>query len=292
MTTAEPASIALDANGVRFAALSWSPDGDHDAPLALLLHGYPDTAWTWRHLGPALAARGWRAVAPFTRGYAPTGLAPDDRYRASDLADDAVALHAALGGDERAVLVGHDWGAVTAWAIAARGRQPFARIACMSVPPTPAILRPFRSPRTLPMGLRQLRMSWYMAYNQLPVEGTLDRAILALWRAWSPAYDGAEDAARALEALPDHAHRRAALRYYRNNLQGGAIEGFTTRPRHPALYLHGGADGCMQAALAGLYADDYPAGSVVEIVDGLGHFLHLEEPQRVNARILAWLDAA
>ena len=68
----------------------------------------PDTAWTWRHLGPYLAERGHRVVAPFLRGYAPSGLA--DSYHVGALMADAVALHAELGGDERTVLVGHDWG--------------------------------------------------------------------------------------------------------------------------------------------------------------------------------------
>jgi hypothetical protein len=64
-----PAHLSVSASGVRFGALAW---GDPGAPLALLVHGYPDTAWTWRHVRPHLAERGWRAVAPFTRGYAPT----------------------------------------------------------------------------------------------------------------------------------------------------------------------------------------------------------------------------
>jgi pimeloyl-ACP methyl ester carboxylesterase len=67
--------LRIDANGLTFAAFAW---GEPDAPLALLVHGYPDTAHTWRHLGPELAETGYRAVAPFTRGYAPTDLAPND----------------------------------------------------------------------------------------------------------------------------------------------------------------------------------------------------------------------
>lgn len=109
-----PEELTIHARDMDFAALAW---GDADDPLALLVHGYPDTAWAWRHLGPYLAERGWRAVAPFTRGYAPTNLAPDDRYRVSDQAADLIALDEALGGDERAALVGHDWGAVATWQI-------------------------------------------------------------------------------------------------------------------------------------------------------------------------------
>ncbi|MES4793201.1 MAG: alpha/beta hydrolase, partial [Chloroflexota bacterium] len=104
----------MTANGVEFAYLTAG-----DGPLALLLHGFPDTAHTWRHLLPELAAAGFRVVAPWMRGYAPSSLAPDDCYQSGALGADAIALHEALGGDTDAVLVGHDWGAVAAYAAAA-----------------------------------------------------------------------------------------------------------------------------------------------------------------------------
>src|SRR5688500_18851789 len=92
----DPDTLRVSAGGISFAALAWGPA---DGPLALCLHGYPDTARTWRHLGPFLAERGWRVVAPYTRGYAPTGLAPDGSYQLGALARDAEELHRALGGD-------------------------------------------------------------------------------------------------------------------------------------------------------------------------------------------------
>jgi len=69
-------------------------------PLALCLHGFPDSPHTWRHLLPSLAAAGYRAVAPFTRGYAPTSVPASGVYQTAALARDANALHDALGGDE------------------------------------------------------------------------------------------------------------------------------------------------------------------------------------------------
>src|SRR5262252_2808385 len=87
-------------------------------PLALCLHGFPDTAHTWEHLLPTLAGAGFRAVAPFMRGYAPTAVPADGAYDVGALAADAVALHEALGGDREAVLIGHDWGAEAAYAAA------------------------------------------------------------------------------------------------------------------------------------------------------------------------------
>jgi len=90
----DPQRLLLDAGDMTFGALAW---GDRDAPLAMLIHGYPDSAWTWRHLGPYLAERGWRAVAPFTRGYAPTAIPPDGDYSLLARANDLIALIDAFG---------------------------------------------------------------------------------------------------------------------------------------------------------------------------------------------------
>lgn len=283
-------TLRIDAGNLQFGALAW---GEPDAPLALLVHGYPDTAWTWRHLGPYLADRGWRAVAPFTRGYAPTDLAPNDSYLIADQARDVLALRAALGGGPRSVLVGHDWGAATLWEVSATAPESFARYVAMAVPPPATLVQPLRSLRTLPLAARQARMSWYFLYNQLPgSERGLDRVIPKLWRDWSPGYDAAEDLAHVFEALSGPGRRRAALRYYRNNLQGGLKATFTGKPRAPALYLHGDRDGCMQVALADKYQHLLPPGSRFEPVSGVGHFLQLEDPPRVNALVADWLGDA
>src|SRR5664280_234230 len=160
-----PRALSVDASGMTFGALAW---GDTEAPLALLVHGYPDTAWTWRHLGPVLAQRGWHAVAPFTRGYAPTDLAPDDSYLIADQVSDIIRLEAALRGSGPSVLIGHDWGAVATWSVTQHHPTTFARYVALSVPPTATVIRAFASPRSLRLGLRQARMSWYFLYNQLP----------------------------------------------------------------------------------------------------------------------------
>ena len=94
-----------------------------EGPLALCLHGFPDSPWTYRYLLPELAEAGYRAVAPFNRGFAPTEVPADHHYvHTSTMVADAVALHEALGGDGDAVLIAHDWGAVSAWG--AVGHEP------------------------------------------------------------------------------------------------------------------------------------------------------------------------
>jgi pimeloyl-ACP methyl ester carboxylesterase len=86
--------------------------------------------------------------------------------------------------------------------------------------------------------------------------------------------------------------RRAALRYYRNNLQRGLIRTFSIKPGAPALYLHGAQDGCMQAALGAGAPEAFFPGSRSETIDGAGHFLQLEDPGRVNDLIEEWIRPA
>ena len=103
----------IRANGVHFAYLDAG-----QGPLVLCLHGFPDTAWSFVPLLERLAAAGYRAVAPFMRGYPPSGPAPDGDYRVITLGRDALALIEVLGA-QRAVLVGHDWGAAATYIAAA-----------------------------------------------------------------------------------------------------------------------------------------------------------------------------
>jgi pimeloyl-ACP methyl ester carboxylesterase len=297
--TAVPEEIQYPASGLRFGALAW---GRADAPLALCLHGYPDTAWTWRHLGPALGEHGYRVVAPFQRGYAPSGLAPDGEYGIGALAHDAVEAHAALGGDGRAVLIGHDWGAAAAYVAASVAPERFRAVVTMAVPPPRALLRPLtQARRDLPVLVRQLPHSWYMAFQQIPrlSERSLDRLIPWLWRAWSPGYDGAADAARALAALDGPQRRTAALRYYRalRRLRARGPYAHEQRrvfavPSQPLLYLHGRDDGCMLAALAERARPVLGPAGRLEIVEGAGHFLALERPEEVARLVLEFLEGS
>src|SRR5689334_24781966 len=106
-------ATTVQANGLEFGLLEAG-----SGPLALCLHGFPDTAHTWRHLLPAPAGAWFHAVAPFMRGSAPTAIPADGATQLGALVADAVALHEVLGGDADAVLIGHDWGAGAAYGAA------------------------------------------------------------------------------------------------------------------------------------------------------------------------------
>ncbi|MGH9184346.1 MAG: alpha/beta fold hydrolase [Acidimicrobiales bacterium] len=281
----------VTANDVDFAYLECGT-----GPLALCLHGFPDCAHTWRHLLPALADAGFRAVAPWLRGYAPTAVPADGRYQTGALVDDACALHDALGGDGDAVLIGHDWGAMTATGAAVFASHRWRRVVTLAVPPFPAIAPAF-------FAFDQLKRSWYTFFFQSPLAdsavamGDLE-FIDRLWADWSPGYAAADDLGSVKDALRDPANLAAALGYYRAMFQPerqdpalAAQQAATTGvPPQPLLYLHGSDDGCIGAEF-GRAAESILTvpGSRVEIIDGTGHFLHLEAPGMVNRHILGFL---
>ncbi len=281
----------ISANDLDFAYLEAG-----SGPLALCLHGFPDSAHTWRHLLPALADSGYRAVAPFLRGYAPTGVPADGRYQTAVLGLDACALHDALGGDGDAVIVGHDWGAMATYVAANHEPQRWSKVVTMAVPPAGAVAGGFLS-------YAQLKRSWYMFFFQhafadmvVPMD---DLAFIdGLWADWSPGYDASEDLPLVKDALRDPANLAAALGYYRATLGGVGVDpaldavqakgGEVTT--QPTLYLHGRTDGCMGidvAAGAGAFLT--APGSRMEVVDDAGHFLHVERPDHVNRLVVDFL---
>lgn len=293
--------MQITIRGRSIAALAW---GDADAPLALCLHGYPDTAFTWRHLGPFLAERGWRVVAPFSRGYGPTDLASDGGYEVGALVRDIEDLHRTLGGDSRAVLIGHDWGAIAAYAVGAHSPALFARIVTLAVPPAPALFGRLRQlpPSRADVGViaRQLRCSWYIFFQQIPgvSERALPRVVRRLWADWSPGYDADEDLDHLADALEGAGRRTAVLRYYRAFVQPWYRSGdyrseqrcWAGTPTAPVLYLHGQRDGCLLAELARDAPKVLPVGSRTEVLVGVGHFLQLEAPETVNPLIADFIE--
>jgi pimeloyl-ACP methyl ester carboxylesterase len=300
----EPETVTVAIDGITFAVLTWSPAASGAGPLALCLHGYPDTARTWRHLGPFLAARGWRVAAPYARGYAPTGLAPDGCYQLGALARDALRLHRRLGGDERSVLIGHDWGAETVPVAAASAPGHFRRLVSIGYAPS-FLLRRFSSLAGAlanpSLHARQLLRNWYVYFQLLPriSEASLPRLIPLLWSRWSPGYDAYEDVAEAVAALAPPGHATAALRYYRAlylpRMRSSKYEPEQAHlydaPSAPLLYLHGDRDGCLLPALAAKAAAALPVGSEFELVRQAGHWLHLERPEYVNQRIAEFAEA-
>ena len=282
------------ANGTEFAYFEAGPA---DGPLALCLHGFPDTAHTWRHLLPRLADAGFHAVAPFLRGYAPSAVPEDGRYDTGTLALDACALHEALGGGDDAVIIGHDWGAFATYGAAAAEPRRWRRAVAASVAPQASMADGFFS-------FDQLRRSWYVFFFQSPLAEyavSLDdfAFIDRLWADWSPGFDGAWDAARVKESLAAPESLSAAIGYYRAMFAGppddpdaaAAQAAAGTMAPQPTLYLHGADDGCMGLGIIGPVTDFLAPGSELVVIEGAGHFLHVERPDEVTDHIVRFLTA-
>jgi len=268
----------VEANGLRFAYLE-----DGRGPLVLLLHGFPDTAHTWDHVRPLIAAKGMRAVSPFMRGYHPTG-APEHDADQETLARDVVALIEALGAAD-AIVVGHDWGAYAACGAAVLDAARIRKLITIAIP-HPATIRPTPSKA---WGVRH-----FLVYK-LP--GAVRRfaandfaAIPEIYRRWSPAWDPPAsefDHVRECFRKPDSLH--AAMGYYR---------AFSFRPSSrlrtpitvPTVTFAGLHDGVMDPSdyhhARSMFASDY----IVEEVPG-GHFLHREHPDVFAEKLLAHLTA-
>jgi pimeloyl-ACP methyl ester carboxylesterase len=292
----EPKRSTVVANDVEFAYLELG-----EGPLALCLHGFPDTPHSWRHLLPALADAGFRAVAPWMRGYAPTAVPESGHYQPGAIATDANALHEALGGDADAVLIGHDWGAIAVYPAVNHEPDRWKAMVAASVPhPSTAA--------GIIFDYEQLKRSFYMFVFQHPLaEAIVQMGDLAfidgLWRDWSPGLDP-EERARAAAAVKDSlrepANLAAALGYYRATLGGvdldpayDEIQAAGGQPvTIPALYLHGRDDGCLGVEFAEPSAAMLThERSRVEIVDGAGHFLQLDAPETVNRLVVDFVSA-
>ena len=282
----------VSANGTDFSYLECGT-----GKLALLLHGFPDTAQTWRHLMPVLADMGYRVVAPFTRGYAPSAVPSDGCYQTAMLARDANALHEKLGGDSEAIIIGHDWGAPSCYGAAIDAPSRWRKVVGMAVPPTAALGMAFVQ------NLEQIKKSWYMFFFQhgladLVVGANNHGFIEMLWRDWSPGYDASFDLESIRKSLADPKNLQAALGYYRATLGDGYRDPKLGElqnqmasgvPSQPLLYIHGANDGCIGVDVVESAKKIAPANVKFEVVEAAGHFLQLEQPKVVNKLICDFL---
>jgi len=284
--------IELRANGIDFVAYEQGT-----GPLLLCLHGFPDEAHSFRHqIGP-FAEAGYRVVVPYMRGYAPSGPARDGNYQSANLGRDAVALIEALGAD-KAVVFGHDWGALAAYAAALLAPHRIEKLVVAAVPYGIGFITNFL------VNYRQLKRSWYIYFFQTAqaeaaVSANDFEFIRNLWLDWSPGWkfsDAEFEPVRATFRKPGVLE--AALGYYRSMLDPSRQDPALAAEQGaqhmmpiavPSLYLHGATDGCMgQELLTGMDAM-FPAGLTTKVVDGAGHFLHLEKPDVVNDMVLGFL---
>jgi pimeloyl-ACP methyl ester carboxylesterase len=310
-----PSSRTISANGIDQFLLEQG-----EGPLVVLCHGWPELSHSWRHQIPAIAAAGFRVVAPDMRGFGRTSAPADiDAYSIFDTVGDMVALVAALGA-KQAVIVGHDWGAPVAWHAAMFRPDVFTAVAGLSVPP------PTRG-RGLPLDtLRENGITnFYWQYFQAPgvaeAEFELDVGLTMrtlLGRGFSdPAASlfvedgkGFLGEARADRPLPDwlseadlthfsESYRksgfRGGLNWYRNldrnweltaPWQGAQIH-------QPSLFIAGSKDSVITGLIGGKRVADMervlPNLTRKLIIGGAGHWIQQERAAEVNAALIAFL---
>lgn len=292
MTSHGFAEHRVAANGLTFSCIE-----EGDGPLLLCLHGFPDHAPSFRHQLRAFSRQGYRVVAPYMRGYAPSDIPPEGSFHSAALALDVIALVDVLGGG-RARVIGHDWGAVAAYGAAVLAPEKIDKLVTLAVPYGPGL------GRALVANPDQQRRSWYMFFFLARfAEAALacdDFAFLErLWSDWSPGWPGARQEMAPVKAtFRKPGVVKASLDYYRHafdpayrRAELAAMQGrFNAEPvRVPTLYLHGARDGCIAAEVAGDLAPWFAAGLRHEVLPGCGHFLHLEQPDAVNALIASFL---
>ena len=199
-------SGSVQANGINFHYLEMG-----EGPLALCMHGFPDHAYSFRHLLPDLAKAGFRGIAPFMRGYAPTEAPQDGRYQTALLSLDVLALIGALGFDQ-AYLIGNDWGATAVSGAAVLGPEKVTKLVTIASG---------RADEGLRVDFQFLKATWHSYYFQLPAaEATLAYNDFAFIEAWcrdaAPEWDIAEKYIQSIkETFRNPGVVEAALGYYR-----------------------------------------------------------------------------
>lgn len=276
----------LQANGLEFAYLDAGP---RDGQLVVCLHGFPDTAHTWGELVPALASAGYRVVCPNMRGYAPTAIPADASYGALELGRDVLGLIGALG-HERAFVIGHDWGALAAYAATQQSPETVTKLTVLAIP-HPGSLRPtlrgvWKARHFISFQRKRAARRWLREGDWAGVE--------AIYRRWSPNWDvpaSELDEVRAAFSAPGGLD--AALGYYWSfRAELGDRQAQATMAKvieRPTLAIFGEADGALEMRAVAATRAYFSGPYELHTLPTAGHFVHRERPEQVAELILAFL---
>jgi pimeloyl-ACP methyl ester carboxylesterase len=286
----------VKANGLNFSYIERGK-----GPLALCLHGFPDSPYTYRHLMKYLAAAGYRAVSPWNRGYYPTDAPePPENYHVQNHVDDAIALKAALGGNEEAVLIGYGDGAMAAWGVGAQAPDAFRSLVIQGIPPFPLFIPKY-------VDYQDIRRAHHFAWLQMPYSSNAYSAydyafVERLWEDWSPGYDHTEDTKEHKKVYLGGTRQEHVLGAVHNLANSKTFRKPAMIKEHtevwgkpvpnPVLYMHGTNDGFFQ--LTAQDKDQLPRfiphpSSKIAIVEGVGHYMNVEQPELVSRLIVDFL---
>jgi pimeloyl-ACP methyl ester carboxylesterase len=260
-----------------------------EGPLIVLLHGFPEFWYSWRLQIPFLADSGYTVVAPDLRGYNDTEKPPTG-YDVPTLLRDIVGLIKGLG-QEKAVIVGHDWGGALAWQFAMRYPQMTERLIGLNAPPPWTFIRELRT-------FKQLRKSWYIFFFQLPwlpeyVLGRNHAAMIGRMLYSSAVQKSAfphEVLARYQEAMGKPGVLRAAINYYRATFRrlGSTGASLDSKVSAPTLLIWGEQDVALDIKMT--YGLEHWVPDIrVERIPDSGHWVQQEKPDVVNSLMADFL---
>ena len=292
-----------------------------EGPLVMMLHGFPESWYSWRHQFEPIAKAGFHAVAPDMRGYGKSDKPQDiSAYNQVEVTNDIIGLIDALG-YETAVVIGHDWGAPTAWSCALNHTDKVTAVGALSVPYTP------RSPVPPLDAMKEIFKDqfFYQLYFQEPgiAEAELEADVRVSLRKFYHMASGDVDItsfspkpadADLLSDVEDpgklgkwcsdedldfytaefeRSGFRGPLNYYRNhNLTWELTEGAPEKIEQPAMFAAGDRDGVILMAAEALQAlpERVPNLLINELSPGAGHWTQQEAPERVNELIVQFLE--
>ncbi len=264
-------------------------------PLVLMLHGFPDHAGTWSHQIPALVAAGFRVIAPFMRGYAPTEVPAAGYYDKATLVQDIAAIIRALGNGQPCHFVGQDWGAIIGYGLIAAYPELVQRAVLMAVPHPGEVAKSLLNPKHIHRSFHW----WFFQQAELPekaIQNDNFAFIDYLWDYWTvPGYQDVEHISSIKQMLAKPGVLSATLAYYRAMFDPASADPRLSvlreamdRPiRVPTLALCGAQD--LRAELMLNQSGYFEAEYEFRLIEGAGHFLHREQPLRVNEQLIGWL---
>lgn len=273
----------VDANGITFAYLE-----EGEGPLVLLFHGYPETARSWAIVQSRIAAEGYRVVAPFTRGYPPTTASETGDYSVRALGEDALALIAALG-EEKAILIGHDWGASTVYEAATADPSKVTKLVALSVPHARAVADDpsifLEAPHFLYYQLPFIRQ-WVAMNDFSHIDG--------IYEAWAPTFEVPDTELADVKAtMGEPGAIDGVLGYYWSLFDGDQNEGRASSAETdiavPTMVIAGDMDGAVSIDRYTLAEPAFTNGYRFEALNDIGHFPQLEAPEKVADLIIDFL---
>jgi pimeloyl-ACP methyl ester carboxylesterase len=263
-------------------------EGPEQAPLVVLLHGFPELNVSWRNQIPALVEAGYRVLAPNQRGY--HGSVGDGSYATADLAADVIAMMDALGAGT-AVIVGHDLGGAVAWTLAHLHPDRVDRLIAMNCPP-PVVLA-----HELGTNPVQLLKSWYMLFFQLPVlpERFVIKAMpgALIGGSYNRSAWNSENLAPYVDAFATPADAHGPLNWYRAVMRKPWAMRNLPAVTRPILIIWGVEDRFLGLELISPHslrrAIAYGNEPDIALIEQAGHFVQNEAPEQVTKAMLDWL---